>query len=108
LDLVARGEVWLTKLDPTVGAEIQKTRPVVVVSPDDINRHLRLATVAPLTSGSRLTRFRVATAFQGKDGLLLLDQLRSVDHARFVRRLGTIDQQTLHHALAVLRDLFAE
>lgn len=105
---LARGEVWLINLDPTVGREIQKTRPCVVVSPPEINAHLPVILVAPLTSGSRPAPFRVATAFAGKSGLMLMEQVRAVDRGRLVRRVGRIDRDTLSAALAVLRALFAE
>ena len=104
----ARGEVWLINLDPTVGREIQKTRPCVIVSPPEINDNLSTMLVAPLTSGSRPAPFRVATTFQGKSGLILLEQVRAVDAARLIRRLGKIDRMTLRSTLAVLRALFTE
>ena len=104
----ARGEVWLINLDPTVGREIQKTRPCVVVSPPEINDHLSVILVAPLTSGSRPAPFRVATTFEGKAGLMLLEQVRAVDSGRLVKKIGQIDRLTLNATLAVLRSLFAE
>lgn len=104
----ARGEVWLIALDPTVGREIQKTRPCVVVSPPEINDHLTVILAAPLTSGSRPAPFRVATMFAGKSGLMLLEQVRAVDSRRLVKKIGQIDGATLNAALAVLRSLFAE
>ena len=103
-----RGEVWLINLDPTVGREIQKTRPCVIVSPPEINDHLSVMIVAPLTSGSRPAPFRVATTFAGKAGLMLLEQVRAVDGGRLVKKVGQIDRLTLSAALAVLRSLFAE
>ena len=104
----ARGEVWLVNLDPTVGSEIQKTRPCVVVSPPEINDNLPTMLVAPLTSGSRPAPFRVATSFAGKSGLMLLEQVRVVDVRRLAKKVGQIDRLTLSAALAVLRSLFAE
>jgi mRNA interferase MazF len=104
----ARGEVWLINLDPTVGGEIQKARPCVVISPPEINDHLPVMIVAPLTSGSRPAPFRVATTFAGKSGLMLLEQVRAVDARRLVKKVRTIDRLTLNAALAVLRSLFAE
>ncbi len=104
----ARGDVWLINLDPTIGNEIQKTRPCVVVSPPEINDHLPVMLVAPLTSGSRAAPFRVATTFQGKAGLMLLEQVRAVDARRLVRKVGQLDPSTLSAALTVLRSLFAE
>jgi len=104
----ARGEVWLINLDPTIGSEIQKTRPCVVISPPEINDHLPTMIVAPLTNGSRPAPFRVATTFAGKSGLMLLEQVRAVDARRLVKKVGQIDRLTLSAALAVLRSLFAE
>lgn len=103
-----RGEIWLATLDPTVGSEIRKTRPCLVVSPDDMNVHLRTATLMPMTTGSRPAPFRVALTFRGKPGLLLADQLRTLDKARLVKRLGRVDEATQGAVLAVLREMFAE
>ena len=106
--MVARGEVWLVSLDPTVGSEIRKTRPCLIVSPDQLNGRLRTVVVAPLTTGSRPAPFRVQATFQGKEGLILPDQLRTVDRRRLVKRLGVVEAETLAAGLAVLRELFAE
>ena len=103
-----RGDVWLTELDPTVGREIQKTRPCLVVSPDSMNRYLDTVTVMPMTSGSRPAPFRVATTFAGKDGLILAEQLRTADRHRMIRKLGRVDAPTLSAALAVLREMFED
>lgn len=105
---VKRGEVWLTALDPSVGSEIQKTRPCVIVSPPEMHDHLRTVLAAPMTTGSRAAAFRVSVKFPGRDGLILLDQVRALDKNRFVRRLGTIPPATLRATLGVLRDVFAE
>lgn len=102
-----RGEVWLCTLDPTVGSEIQKTRPCLIVSPDDLNQRSATIIVAPLTSGSRPTRFRVPAHFRGKDGLILPDQVRTLDRQRLVKRLGVIDPPTVVRALEVLTEMFA-
>lgn len=101
------GEIWLAQLDPTVGSEIQKTRPCVVVSPDDMNLHLRTVIVAPMTTGSRSARFRIVVTFQGKQGVILLDQLRTLDGLRLVKRLGTLRSQTLGLTLQTLQSMFA-
>lgn len=105
---VRRGEVWLAALDPTVGSEIQKTRPCLVVSPDDLNAHLRTCFVAPLTTGSHPAPFRIAVHFEGKEGLILPDQMRTIDRRRLVKRLGMVEAETLAATLAVMRELFAE
>lgn len=101
-----RGEVWLCALDPTVGQEIQKTRPCLIVSPDELNSRAATVIVAPLTSGSHPARFRVATRFRGTDGLILPDQLRTLDKRRLYKRLGRVERRTLEAALAVLREMF--
>ena len=104
---VTRFEVWLVNLDPTVGSEIRKTRPCVVVSPDEMNRHLRTAIAAPLTTGGKPYPSRVACKIQGRDGMVVLDQLRTVDQARLVRRMGTLDRETSDAVLSTLQEIFA-
>jgi mRNA interferase MazF len=106
--MVKRGEVWLAALDPTVGSEIQKTRPCLVVSPDEMNAHLRTAIVAPMTTGGRPAPFRVAVTFQRKAGLILPDQMRTIDRNRLVKRMGRVDAATLRGVLEVLGEMFAE
>jgi mRNA interferase MazF len=103
-----RGEVWLTGLDPTVGREIQKTRPCLIVSPDSLNQYLGTVIAVPLTSGSKPAGFRVPITFKGTDGLLLCDQLRTLDKSRLIKRLGAVAPTTLQSTLSVLRDLFEE
>ena len=104
---VARSEVYLVNLDPTVGSEIKKTRPCLVISPDEMNRHLRTVIVAPLTSQGRLYPTRVPCAFDGRDGLVVLDQIRTVDTLRLVKRLGQIDPWTMTAVLTALETMFA-
>lgn len=106
--MVKRGEVWLCTLDPTVGSEIQKTRPCVVVSPDELNARLRTVIVAPMTTGSRPAPFRVATRFQEKDGFILTEQLRSVDRGRLISRRDTLKANTLTTLLRTIATMFAE
>ena len=103
-----RGEVWITELDPTVGREIQKTRPCLVISPDSMNRNLDTATIMPMTTGSRPAPFRVPIRFDGKQGFLLADQLRTADHHRMRKLVGSVDSATLTAALAILREMFEE
>jgi mRNA interferase MazF len=105
---VARGEVFLVTLNPTRGAEIRKTRPCVVVSPDELNAHLRTFIIAPLTTGSHAYPFRVSCRFGGNSGHVVLDQIRTVDRERLVRRLGALSPTVLAQALNVLREMFAE
>lgn len=102
-----RFEVYLVSLDPTVSHEMQKTRPCLVVSPDDINRYLRTVIVAPMTTAGRPYPTRVACRFRGKKGQVVLDQLRTVDRARLVKRLGRLDVKASAMVLAVLQDMFA-
>lgn len=102
-----RGEVHLVSLDPTRGSEIRKTRPCVVVSPDELNDHLGTFLVAPMTTGGRAYPFRIACRFQGKNGYVVADQLRTVDRARLVRRLGTLSPTAMAETLDVLQRMFA-
>ncbi len=101
-----RFEVWLVNLDPTQGSEINKTRPCVVISPDELNRYLRTVTIAALTSSQRAYPSRVDCEFQGKAGQVALDHIRSVDKARLVRKLGTLETATAQAVCARLVELF--
>lgn len=103
-----QGDIWLARLDPTVGSEIQKTRPCLIVSPDVMNRHLRTATIMPLTSGSKPAPFRLAMQLNSRDGLLLADQLRTVSNLRLIKKVGIADTATLRAALHILREMFAD
>ena len=105
---VSRFDVYLVNLDPTVGSEIRKTRPCVVVSPDDMNRFLRTVLVAPLTTGGRPYPSRIGCRFAERDGHVVLDQLRTIDRVRLVRKLGSLDAQTAATVLGVLREMFAD
>src|ERR1700722_17231901 len=103
-----RGEIWLVNLDPTVGSEIRKARPCVVVSPAEMHDHLRTVIVAPMTTKSRTAPFRIPLSHGGKKGLILLDQIRSVDKVRLARKLGTVSAKTLGVALDTLQEVFAK
>lgn len=103
-----QGEVWLFALDPTRGAEIQKTRPCVIVSPNVLNARLKTVLVVPMTSGGFDAPFRPMVRFQGRDGLLLPDQMRAVDRSRSVKVLGRIDPSTLTALLSVMREMFEQ
>lgn len=102
-----RDEVWLVSLDPTHGAEIKKTRPCLVVSPDEMNRHLQTVIVVPMTTTMRPYPTRVPVRFHGKSGQVALDQLRAVDRQRLVRRLGTVPDSAAQQASAVLLEMFS-
>ncbi len=105
--IVSRGEIWLINLDPTIGSEIKKTRPCVVVSPQELNDHLRTVIVAPMTSKGMSAAFRIPITHDGKKGLILLDQIRAVDKARLVKKVGKSNPKTLFASLAVLQEAFA-
>jgi mRNA interferase MazF len=105
---VKRGEVWLVNLDPTIGSEIQKTRPCVIISPPEIHDYLRTTIVAPMTTASRPAPYRIPVRHAGKAGLILLDQIRTIDKARLVKRTGAIAPATLTATLMRLGEMFAE
>jgi len=104
--VVKTGEVWLVDLDPTQGSEIQKTRPCVIISPPEMHDHLRTVIVVPMTTGSRAAGFRINVTFQGKSGLVLLDQIRTVDKSRLVKKAGSVHAATLEKTLRTLQMMF--
>ena len=103
-----RGEIWLVNLDPTMGSEIKKSRPCVVLSPAELNDNLRTVMVAPMTSKGFTAPFRVPVTHAGTKGLIVLDQLRTVDKVRLVKRLGAVSKKTLTSALTTLQKVFAQ
>lgn len=103
-----RFEVWLVNLDPVIGAEIRKTRPCLIVSPDEMNRHIRTVIVAPMTTKERAYPTRVNCRFQGKAGQVVLEQLRTVDKKRLIKQLEQLDKSAQKAVLAVLAEMFAE
>jgi mRNA interferase MazF len=105
--VVERFDVYLVNLDPTVGSEIKKTRPCLVISPDEMNRWIRTVIVAPMTTKGRAYPTRVACEFQGKQGQVVLDQIRTVDKARLVHKLGQVERATQQQVHAVLAEMFA-
>jgi mRNA interferase MazF len=102
-----RGGIWLVNLDPTVGSEIKASRPCVVISPPEMHEHLRTVIIAPMTTGSRRAPFRIAVAHGGKDGLILLDQIRAIDKTRFISKVGALNKKTLAACLLTLQEVFA-
>lgn len=105
--VVSRFEVYLVRLDPTEGQEIRKTRPCLVISPDEMNHHIGTVIVAPMTTKGRGYPTRVLVKFRRKTGEIVLDQIRTVDKNRLVKRLGKIDEVTARRVLAILGEMFA-
>jgi mRNA interferase MazF len=105
---IARGHVYLVRLDPALGSEIKKTRPCVIVSPDELNLHLRTVIVAPMTTGGRAYPWRPRCRFQGRAGFIALDQLRTVDTERLLKSVGQLDPQTVVAVLRTLQEMFAQ
>lgn len=105
--VINRFDVYLVNLDPTPRKEIQKTRPCLVVSPDEMNHAIRTAIIAPMTTKGRPYPTRVACRFRGKQGQIVVDQLRAVDSARLVKKLGRLDKRAAHEVLRVLGEMFA-
>jgi mRNA interferase MazF len=105
---VKRFEVYLVNLDPTVGHEIKKSRPCLVISPDEMNRYISTVIVAPMTTKGREYPTRVSCTFQGKNGQVVMDQIRTVDKSRLMKRLGKIDSETQVEVFSVLSELFSE
>jgi mRNA interferase MazF len=106
--MVKRGEVWLARLDPTEGREIQKTRPCLIVSPAEIHDFLDVVIVAPMTTASHQAPYRIDVVFNEKANRILLEQVRTIDKSRLLRRLGEIDRNAVTTALSTLREMFAE
>lgn len=106
--MVKRGEVWLVALDPTIGREIRKTRPAVVMSPDELNASLDTVIVAPMTTGASYAPYRVDVSLSNVRGLILIDQLRTIDRQRLVRRIARLPGKALGLALRVAQEMFAE
>lgn len=102
-----RFDVFLVQLDPTRGSESRKTRPCTIISPDELNRQLHTVIVAPMTTGGRAYPWRVPVTFDGRDGYIALDQIRTVDAVRLLKSLGQIDDATAERTLQVLAELFA-
>ncbi|MDZ7720421.1 MAG: type II toxin-antitoxin system PemK/MazF family toxin [Balneolaceae bacterium] len=106
-DLVERFDVYLISLDPTKGSEIKKTRPCLIISPDEMNRHIRTVIIAPMTSTIKNYPSRVTTTFQKKRGQIVLDQIRTVDKQRLIKKLGTISSSAQDKTLNVLQEMFS-
>ena len=105
--VVKRFDVYLMNLDPTIGSEIRKTRPCLVISPDEMNRHIKTVIVAPMTSAGNDYPSRVPCKFRKKQGQIVLDQIRTLDKSRLIKKLGTIDSKAQLEVIATLQRLFA-
>ena len=105
--VVNRFDVYLINLDPTVGSEIKKIRPCLIISPDEMNRHIRTVIVAPMTTAGKEYPTRISCTFKKKKGQIVIDQIRTMDKSRLIKRLGTIDPNTQLEVIAVLQRLFA-
>jgi len=105
--VVSRFDVYLINLDPAVGSEIQKTRPCLIISPDEMNRYIRTVIVAPMTTGGKPYPTRVPCRFRDREGQIVLDQIRTIDKVRLVKKLGAIDPETQLEVISVLQRLFA-
>ena len=104
--MVNRGEVYLVNLEPTVGSEVQKTRPCVILSPNEMNQSIRTIVIAPMTSKQKSYKSRVALRFDGKQGQVMLDQIRTIDKKRLITKLGTLSVKELKSVLFVLQEMF--
>ena len=105
--VVKRFDVFLVSLDPTIGSEIQKTRPCLIISPDEMNRYIRTVIIAPMTSAKKDYPTRVLCTFKKKKGQIVLDQVRTIDKTRLVKKLGTIGSNTQLDVITVLQQMFA-
>ena len=105
--VVNRFDVYLINLDPTIGSEIQKTRPCLIISPDEMNRHIRTVIVAPMTTAGKDYPTRVTCKFKKKKGQIVLDQIRTIDKTRLIKKVGTIDPEIQLEVISVLQRLFA-
>ena len=105
--VVNRFDVYLVNLDPTVGSEIQKTRPCLIISPDEMNRHIHTVIAAPMTTAERGYPTRITCTFKKKRCQIVLDQIRTIDKSRLVKKLGAIDPNTQSEVISVLQRLFS-
>ena len=105
--IISRGDIWLINLDPTKGSEIKKTRQCIIVSPQEMHDFLRTVIIAPMTTKGRQAPYRLSITHDGKKGLILLDQIRSVDKARLVKKVGKANPKTLTASLGALQEAFA-
>lgn len=108
MGMVSRGEVYLINLDPTVGSEVKKTRPCLIISPDEMNQYIRTIIIAPMTTRQKSYKSRVNINFDGKQGQIMLDQIRTIDKRRLITKLGILSTKDLKVVLSVLQEMFAD
>jgi mRNA interferase MazF len=106
MGMVKRGDVYLVNLDPTIGSEVKKTRPCVVVSPDEMNQYIRMIVIAPMTTTRKNYKSRVGISFQDQEGEIMLDQIRTIDKKRLISKLGRLSIKDLRSTLSVLLEMF--
>lgn len=104
--MVKRGEVYLVNLEPTVGSEIKKNRPCVIVSPNELNKYIRTIIIAPMTTKVRSYKSRVKISFDGKNGQVMLDQIRTIDKQRLITKLGALSKKEIQEVLSILQEMF--
>jgi len=105
---VKQYQIVLVNLDPTLGSEIQKTRPCVIVSPNEINDHLRTVVIAPMTSANRKYPTRVKVKHKSQEGWVVIDQLRTIDKIRIVKKLGSLTEKEIRECKRVIRETFVD
>jgi len=105
--VVNRFEVYLINLDPTIGSEIKKSRPCLIISPDEMNHNIRTVIVAPMTTKGRSYPTRVSCRFKGKNGQVVLDQIRTIDKSRLIKKLGKLDKRVVEKVISVIAEMFA-
>ncbi len=106
--VVNKSEIWIVELDPTIGSEIKKTRPAVIISPNQMNYNINTVIIAPMTSKKNNFPTRVEVMFEGKSGQIVLDQIRTIDKTRLVKKIGNINKSTQNHVTRILKELFSE
>ena len=106
--VISRFDIFLVNLDPTIGSEIKKTRPCLIISPDEMNRYINTVIIAPMTTKGKLYPSRVPIKFQGKSGKIVLDQIRTIDKTRLIQKLGQINKITQQKVLSTLNEIFAQ
>jgi mRNA interferase MazF len=106
--VIIQYEVYLISLDPIIGPEIKKSRPCVIISPDEMNKNISTVIIAPMTTQSRFYPTRIPLKFAGKEAWIVLDQLRTVDRKRLIEKLGEIDQKTINQVKSIIKEMLVD